>query len=113
MYVAGAFIFSAIKRRPTITIIGQAKEARNTIITGPGVATAPLDDMVVPFDVWGDTITKLTFSTYSVKSSYLRILAENFFENAKKVIVCVTEIDYYDYYDLYSYTRMCVRRGVP
>ena len=62
---------------------------------------------------FGDTIRNLTFSTYRVKSSYLRILAENFFGNAKKVIVCVTEIDYYDYYDLILYTRMCVRGGVP
>ncbi len=87
--------------------------ARIAIITGPGVAAPFLDDMEFLSVDGGDTIRNLTFSTYIVKLSYLRILSENFFENAKKVIVCDTKINYYDYYDLFPYTRMYVCMGVP
>ena len=67
----------------------------------------------MPFGCFGDTIRNLAFSTSVVKLLYLRILAEKFFKKEKKVIVPHTEIDYYDYYDLILYTRMCVCMGVP
>lgn len=112
-YARGAEIFSADIAKTAAIIIGQVKMAVTAIITGPAVADDFCEDMGDLSVGWRDTIKKLAFSTYIVKFSYLRILSKNLNENAKKVIVSLTKIDYYDYYDLFPYTRMCVCMGVP
>lgn len=111
--ISSVRIFSVSRRSPYATMNGHPKTLIIDIITGSGEVRVESLAMMSFSVVGGDTIKNLAFSTYSVKFSYLRILAENFFENAKKVIVCVTKIDYYDYYDLFPYTRMYVCMGVP